>query len=107
MDLKKLRQTLKALADDSRLRIVNLLLHKEPTVKDICTILAANQPAISKHLVRLRLLGIVKDRRFGNFIYYSLNRDSELGRLAMSFITKFKSLDMFKKDLDKLDKLKR
>ena len=108
MDLRMLRQTLKALSDDSRLRIVSLLSgnQRELIVKDICTGLAINQPAISKHLIRLRLLEIVRDRRCGNFIYYSLNCDSERGKVVMPFIAKFKNLETFKRDLGRLNKSK-
>ncbi|MFC1668329.1 ArsR/SmtB family transcription factor [Chlamydiota bacterium] len=73
MNLKRLRQILKALADDTRLRILNVLFVKELSVSQLCEILRINQPSISKHLLRLRLLTLVNDRRDGNNMYYSFN----------------------------------
>ena len=107
MTLKRLRQILKALAEDTRLRIVNILQYKELTVKDICTILRVKQPTISKHLVRLRLLRIVRDRREGNYVYYGLFRDSGNGKIARSILSKFKNLEVFKHDLAKIRSLRR
>ena len=98
MNLKSLRQILKVFADDTRLRIINIISRRELTVKDICAALRINQPTISKHLVRLRLLKIVKDRRAGNLIYYSLNPNSEAVKIAGFLFTKFKHLEVFKKD---------
>ncbi|MDD5081188.1 MAG: metalloregulator ArsR/SmtB family transcription factor [Candidatus Omnitrophica bacterium] len=98
MDVKNLRQILKALGDDTRLRIINLLSKKELTVKEICRILKKSQPTISKHLIRLRLLKIVIDRREGNFIYYRLNLSSFQGDILEFLIFKFSHLDIFIND---------
>ena len=59
MNLKTLRQILKACADDTRLRILNILKEKELTVKEICATLKISQPMISKHLTR-------RGKRFSN-----------------------------------------
>ena len=107
MTLKRLRQILKALAEDTRLRIVNILQYKELTVKDISTILRVKQPTISKHLGRLRLLRIVYDRREENYVYYGLFCDSENGKIAQSIISKFKNLEVFKQDLVKIRSLRK
>lgn len=107
MTVKRLRQILKALADDTRLRIIAILLKKEMTVKEIYEALETNQSKISKHLVRLRLLRITSDRREKNFIYYSLNKNTEQGRIAKALVEKFKDLEIFKKDLKKLGSLKK
>jgi ArsR family transcriptional regulator, arsenate/arsenite/antimonite-responsive transcriptional repressor len=72
MKIKKTRQILKALADDNRLRIVNLLNNRDLTVKEICLILNKNQSSISKHLARLRLSGIAEDTRKGMNVFYRL-----------------------------------
>ena len=98
MNLKKLRQILKALADDTRLRIVSLLYRQELTVKRICNTLKVSQSTISKHLVRLRLLKIVIDRRQGNFIYYKLNRDSDQGKIVGFLISQFGGGEIFSND---------
>ena len=77
MRIKKARQILKSFADDTRLRIINLLKHKELSVSELCFILDVSQPSLSKHLSRLRLTGIVSDRREGMSVYYSLVKPKE------------------------------
>lgn len=105
MNLRNLRQILKTLSDDTRLRILNLLSHRALTVKDICFILGINQPNASKHLVRLRLQRLVNDKRNGNFIYYSPNLNTEDGKIMQFLISEFKDIDVFKADIEKLGKL--
>ncbi|MFA7676766.1 MAG: metalloregulator ArsR/SmtB family transcription factor [Candidatus Omnitrophota bacterium] len=100
MSLKTLRQIFKACAEDTRLRILNILNGRELTVKEICSYLGVSQPAASKHLSRLRLLRIVIDRREGNLVYYGLNLSPDLPqRKVVSFIiSQFKNVNIFKKD---------
>lgn len=63
----------KALADDTRLRIVALLLaEQELCVCDLISALQLPQSTVSRHLGYLRRAGIVKDRRCGLWIYYSI-----------------------------------
>ena len=82
MYLKNLRQILKVLGDDTRLRIINLLSKGELSVTEICFVLKRNQPIVSKHLERMRMVEIVNDRREGSFIYYSLISDGGLDRIV-------------------------
>ena len=96
--LKNLRQTLKVLGDDTRLRILALLTQQDLTVKDIHTILGASQPTISKHLIKLRLSGLVSDKRQGNFMYYSLNRNTGKYKLLHFLFSLFKDIDVFEQD---------
>ena len=70
----------KALADDTRLRILQLVSHRELTVTQICRLLRKKQSLISKHLTRLRYAGIVSDRREGVNVYYYLLKQSESER---------------------------
>lgn len=104
MNLKKLRLVLKTLGEDTRLRIVNILRNRELTVKDICSILNLNQPAVSKHLARMRLLKIVIDRREGNLIYYRLNTESDQGKIIRYLFSEFKEIPELKKDMERSKK---
>ena len=106
MKIKKARQILKSLADDTRLRIINLLKKGEINVSDMCTILDTTQSNLSKHLSRLRLTNIVDDRREGNIVYYSLKKptDKTHKELINVIISGLKELEIFKKDLEKLKK---
>ena len=62
---------LKALAVESRLRILWALLHAEHSVNELADHVGASPSAVSQHLRQLRLLGLVTTRRQGNFIFYS------------------------------------
>jgi DNA-binding transcriptional ArsR family regulator len=73
--------TLKLLADDTRLRIVWNLLHGEHNVNDLAEHLGMQPAAISHHLAKLRLAGVVRTRRDGNHIYYATH-DSHIERLV-------------------------
>ena len=70
--MKELEQYFKALADVSRLRILNLLLHGELCVCDIQYVLETSQPNVSRHLAYLKNSGLVIDRRDGYRIFYRL-----------------------------------
>ena len=63
----------KALGDETRLAIVQILVGKELCVCDIQNAFDMSQPAISHHLKILRQSGVVRDLREGKWIYYSLN----------------------------------
>ena len=63
----------KALADPTRLRIVGLLAQAEICVGDLHAVMGMSQPAISHHLRILRNLRLVKSRKEGRHVYYTLD----------------------------------
>lgn len=65
-------QLFKALADETRLRILNLVGHRELCVCHIVEALGLGQSKVSRHLAHLRNAGLVNDRREGLWMYYSL-----------------------------------
>jgi DNA-binding transcriptional ArsR family regulator len=73
--------TLKLLADETRLRIVWNLLHGEHNVNELADHLHMQPAAISHHLAKLRLAGVVRTRRDGNRIYYAA-RDQHIEGLV-------------------------
>ncbi len=62
----------RGLADATRVRILNLLLHGELCVCDIQHVLDSPQPNVSRHLTYLKNCGLVLDRRDGTRIFYRL-----------------------------------
>ena len=68
----KLEQYFKGLADVTRLRVLNLLLHGELCGCDIRYVLEMSQPNVSRHLTYLKNCGLVLDRRDGPRIFYRL-----------------------------------
>src|SRR5919107_1298500 len=62
----------RALADRTRLRLLNLMGKEEVCVCFFVEILKTNQPKISRHLAYLRRAGIVGARREGQWIHYRI-----------------------------------
>jgi ArsR family transcriptional regulator len=70
---KRLSQTFKALSDETRLKILALLKDGEACVCDIAETLGMTQPNISFHLGILKEAGLIRDRKNGRWMHYSLN----------------------------------
>jgi ArsR family transcriptional regulator, lead/cadmium/zinc/bismuth-responsive transcriptional repressor len=68
-----LAETFQALGDTSRIQIVWTLSHGELSVGDLAELVSMSQPAVSHHLRTLRNLKLVKARRAGRAIFYSLD----------------------------------
>ena len=67
----------RALADSTRLRIINLIGDQEVCVCFFVEILKTNQPKISRHLAYLRRAGIVAARREGIWMHYRIATPSD------------------------------
>ena len=65
--------TIKALADPTRLKILHLLKYGELCVCEIITAMEKPQPTISHHLNILKKVGFLKWRKEGVWVYYSLS----------------------------------
>lgn len=97
--MKELEKTLKALADPSRLRILNILFQQETCVCDLQSVLGLPQPLLSRHLAYLRNAGLVRDRRDGPRVWYSLALDDEVGRAVREFLQRlFPLFETFQTD---------
>lgn len=62
----------KALADRTRLRLINLMGRDEVCVCFFVEVFGTNQPKVSRHLAYLRRAGIVKTRKDGKWVQYSV-----------------------------------
>jgi ArsR family transcriptional regulator, lead/cadmium/zinc/bismuth-responsive transcriptional repressor len=71
--LDDLAELFKALSDQTRLRIIHSLLNRELCVCDLCDVLGMQQSAVSHQLRVLRNLRIVKRRKEGKMMYYSID----------------------------------
>jgi ArsR family transcriptional regulator len=67
----------KALADRTRLRLLNLMRGDEVCVCFFVEILNTNQPKISRHLAYMRRAGIVDARREGNWMHYRISEPAD------------------------------
>lgn len=71
-ELQDLANLFKVLGDHTRIRIINALYHSELCVCDLVDLLEMNQPAISHQLRILRTSKVVKYRKEGKNVFYSL-----------------------------------
>ena len=67
----------KALADRTRLRLIQLLGDDELCVCSCVEVLKTNQPKVSRHLAYLRRAGLVAARRDGKWTYYRLVKPAD------------------------------
>ena len=78
--LRKMAEMFKVMNDPTRLKIINALLLSEMCVCDVAALLDMTQPAISHHIKILRQSGLIRYRRDGKVVYYSLD-DEHVGVL--------------------------
>lgn len=104
--MKSISQVLKALADETRLRIVGLLSEGELCVCDLTHTLGLPQSTVSRHLAHLKRAGIITGRRCKTWAYYRLSEDTQpltrdiLGSLARHMM----ELDRARNDIAALQK---
>lgn len=101
--MTQLARVLRALADPSRLRIVNVLSHRGICVCDLQTVLGLSQPFISRHLACLRKVGVVRNQREGPRVCYSLADDGALAHAVQSLLREILPLSQaLQADLERL-----
>ncbi|MEZ4578834.1 MAG: metalloregulator ArsR/SmtB family transcription factor [Desulfobacterales bacterium] len=70
------------MADETRIRLLNILMHNELNVNEIVSLMNMGQPRISRHLRVLTGSGLLKCRRDGAWAFYSAAVDTEAGAFA-------------------------
>ncbi len=74
-DLARTARWFYALSDETRLRVIELLVNGEQCVCELQAAIGAAQSRLSFHLRVLREAGLVNDRRAGRWVHYSLRPD--------------------------------
>jgi ArsR family transcriptional regulator len=74
----KMANFYQALSDPTRLRIVHTLIHSEMCVCDLAAVLEMTQSSISHQLRYLKNLGLIKRRKVGRMVYYSIDDEHVL-----------------------------
>ncbi len=87
--IQDLSEIFKLFADETRLRIICAILNTELCVCDLCEILNLNQSAVSHQLQLLRSSKLVKYRKEGKQVYYSLEDEhiESIIKMALAHIT--------------------
>lgn len=84
LEVAGLSEIFKVLGDETRTRILYLLSLQEMCVCDIADVLEMSLPAVSHHLRLLRAHRLVKYRREGKQVYYSLDDDHIVGLISLA-----------------------
>jgi ArsR family transcriptional regulator len=105
-NLSTLETLFKALADETRLRILGLLLAGEVCVCDIHDSLRIAQPKASRHLAYLRRAGLVETRREGLWVHYRLAQapDPVLGTIRDAVFHALGHVETLRKDAVRLER---
>jgi ArsR family transcriptional regulator len=74
-EMRELVKTFKALSDETRLRILNLLLERECCVCEVMQVLDISEPRASRNLSALYDAGFLKLRRQGLWALYSIDKE--------------------------------
>lgn len=70
--LTRVAETLKAVGHPARLRIIEILEHGERSVTEIQDCLGITQSLTSQHLTNMRMRGVLKSKKDGNMVFYSI-----------------------------------
>ncbi len=97
----------RALADHTRLRLLNLMRADEVCVCFFTEILGTHQPKISRHLAYLRRAGIVSARREGQWMHYRIAEpgDENAANVLKSVLASLANDPKMQADRERLNKL--
>lgn len=101
--MENIVDVLKALSDETRLRILNLLYTRDLCVCDIVETLGITQTKASRHLKYLKNSGLVEDRKQAQWVYYSALRNTNYKFLDSLIHENIRSNEPFKSDLSSLE----
>ena len=87
MDYKRMEMILKAISDETRLKVVSYLSQDSFCGCELVGLLHMTQPAVSQHLKRLREAGITSEEKKGRWVYYSLNKQHEMYPFIMHLVS--------------------
>ena len=97
----------RALADRTRLRLLNLMMDTEICVCFFVEVLGTNQPKISRHLAYLRRAGVVSARRDGKWMHYRIAEppDPQAARIFTEVCAWLKQDTEMRRDRERLVKV--
>ena len=96
---------LKALSDETRLRLFSILTHYELNVNEIVSVLGMSQPRISRHLKILSDSGLISFRRDGLWTFYSALNNENSKNFIQSIKALLNSQPEFKQDIELCEKI--
>lgn len=100
IEIEKAATILKLLGDKTRLTMVKMLESHDYCVCEFVAIFQMSQPAISQHLRKLKDAGVVKETRRGQWIIYSVNKNSDYYPLVENVLQHLPNQDNKLKELE-------
>ena len=101
--MQNLVELFKALCDETRLRILNLLYERELCVCDVMKVLDISQSKASRHLIALKRVGLANDRREAQWMHYSLVSGKEAFLVEELVVNRLRKDERCVEDLKLLD----
>lgn len=94
----------RALADPTRLRLLNLIADREICVCYLVEILRMSQPKVSRHLAYLRRAGMVASRRDGKWMHYRLRMpdDDAVAAVLREVLGRLQAIPAMRRDASRL-----
>lgn len=100
--MENLTDVLKALSEETRLRILNLLYERELCVCDVMGVLQISQAKASRHLIYLKQAGLAKDRKQAQWAYYSLAKEAGLNFIDRLVYDNLRHMEPYQSDFSNL-----
>ena len=106
-ELSEMETFFLALADKTRLRLLNLMRGGEICVCFLVEVLKESQPKISRHLAHLRGAGVVEARREGKWIHYKITepKDASAAQVMRNTLAWLDSQETMQSEYEKLTKI--
>jgi len=100
----RLTGLLKAIADDTRLRMLNLLQHYDLCVCELETLLGINQSNASRHLNKLTNAGLLEYYKSAKYVYYKINSETikEYPFINVILASEIMKLEQCRNDYEKM-----
>lgn len=100
IDIEKAATILKLLGDKTRLTMIKMLDSHDYCVCEFVEIFKVSQPAISQHIRKLKDAGLVGETRRGQWIIYSLNKESDVFPLVQNLMNHLPNQDFKLQELE-------
>jgi len=107
--MKHIARQFKAFSDETRLRILHLLLNGECCICELMAVLELTQSKVSRHMAYLKNAGFVTDRREGVWMYYSLAKPAnEIHACQLRCLSGcFQEIEILRQDEARLERITR
>jgi len=100
LNMERASLILKLLGDKTRLTMMKLIQNQSCCVCEFVEIFQVTQPSISQHLRKLKDIGLVKEARKGQWIFYSVDKNNEYYSFIKPILNQLPSQDYKLKELE-------